>query len=245
MEITFSPIGIIHSCFKEKFGIPRQAGLVDDAIAEIELYPPYDREETLKGLEGFSHIWVIFIFHDHLGKGWKPMVRPPRLGGNHKMGVFATRSGFRPNPIGLSAVKLTSIKKRPKKVTLNIKGVDFLDKTPVLDIKPYLPYADAIDAASGGYASKEPACSLKVEFSPEALLVCLEKEKKGIPNFKRFIRSILENDPRPAYYSHNPQPRKQFGIRVFDVDVKWKIEGEKIIVTTIQNLTSATKNFLL
>ena len=169
------------------------------------------------------------------------MVRPPRLGGNKKIGVFATRSGFRPNPIGLSAVNLTSISKKNGKFMLHLKGVDFLDKTPVLDIKPYLPYADNIHNASTGFAANPPSRKLKVEFSPQALLVCREMERKGTSNLERLIRKILEIDPHPAYYDTRTTSKKQFGMRIFDVDVKWEIKGENLIVTNIEKVRNGYK----
>ncbi len=237
MELTFSPIGIIHSCFKEKFGIPRQAGIIDDITAELELYPPYNQINALDGLENFSHIWVVFIFHKNLGKEWKPMVRPPRLGGNKKLGVFATRSGFRPNPIGLSAVKLKSITRTDGKTILILNGVDFMDKTPVLDIKPYIPYADMIQNAVPGFAADAPTGKLNVIFSPRARLFCRENQKKGLPpDMERFITKILEIDPRPAYCATSPNPKKQFGMRLFDIDVKWEVKGNNIVVTSIETV---------
>ena len=163
---TFAPIGVIHSCFKEKFGIPRQPGLVPAARAVLELLPPYNRAEAVRGLEGFSHIWVSFVFHACLDAPWKPTVRPPRLGGNRRLGVFATRSTHRPNPIGLSAVELERIETGPGRVLLHLKGADLMDGTPVLDIKPYLPYSDVIPGATGGFAAEAPARSVRGEFQP-------------------------------------------------------------------------------
>ena len=163
---SFEPVGVIHSCFKEKFGIPRQPGLAPDARAVLELLPPYNRAEAVRGLEGFSHVWLSFIFHACLGEPWKPTVRPPRLGGNRRLGVFATRSTHRPNPIGLSAVELEKIEAAPGRVLLHLKGVDLLDGTPVLDIKPYLPYSDNIPGALGGFAPEMPAAPFEVSFAP-------------------------------------------------------------------------------
>lgn len=139
MTFSFQPIGVIHSCFKEKFGIPRQSGLVTAAQATLELHAPYDCPEALVELEGFSHIWVTFVFHQSMRDNWKATVRPPRLGGNQRIGVFASRSPFRPNPIGLSAVQLESIDCKDGHCQLQLRGADLLDGTPVLDIKPYVP----------------------------------------------------------------------------------------------------------
>ncbi len=236
LEPTIQQIGIIHSCFKEKFGIPRQAGLVTEAKAELEILSPYDREEAFRGLTEFSHIWILFIFHA-INNEWKTCVRPPRLGGNKKIGVFATRSGFRPNNIGLSAVKLKSIVKKKNKIIITIKGGDFLDQTPVLDIKPYLPYADKISKATGGFASEAPTKKNEVEFTPDAYVTCREKEKSRYPYLQKLITQILENDPRPAYYSQKPS-RNIFGMKIYDIDVKWKISKDKIIVFAITNCHS-------
>lgn len=233
MSFTLRPIGIIHSCFKEKFGIPRQAGLVKDASATLELYPEFAIKEAIRGLEGFSHIWVLFIFHQSPAKVWKPTVRPPRLGGNKKVGVFASRSPFRPNPIGLSAVKLIKIETEKKRILLRLKGVDLLDKTPVMDIKPYLPYSDIIDFAKGGFALTAPEAGLEVEFTPKAQKLCDNNSEK-YPDLKKIIVQILENDPRPAYYSSQKAgSEKLFGIKIFDFDLKWRIEKNKIRVVDL------------
>ncbi len=140
----FAPIGIVRSCFREKFGIPRQPGLAPAARATLELLPPHNQPAAVRGLEDFSHVWLVFVFHGVPASRWQPTVRPPRLGGNRRLGVFATRSPFRPNPIGLSVVALDRIVTGQGRVALHLSGVDVLDGTPVLDIKPYLPYADRV-----------------------------------------------------------------------------------------------------
>ena len=151
MRYSFDPIGIVHSPFKEKFGIPRQPGLVPEAKARLEVLPPYDRSEAFCGLEDFSHIWVTFVFHEAICTRWQPTVRPPRLGGNRRIGVFSSRSPFRPNPIGMSVVALEGISNIEGKIELQLAGVDLLDGTPVLDIKPYIPYADSLPDARSGF----------------------------------------------------------------------------------------------
>ena len=151
---SLDQVGVIHSCFKEKFATPRQPGLVTAALAQVELIEPFNQIDTVDGLEGFSHIWLSFIFHQTLGQGWKPKVRPPRLGGNKKLGVFATRSTFRPNPLGLSLVKLESID-TSKGVILHVSGADLIDQTPIVDIKPYLPWVESEPTAQSGFASDE------------------------------------------------------------------------------------------
>lgn len=234
MIVSMQPIGFIRSCFPEKFGIPRQAGLVGEAHATLELIPPFDTPEAVRGLEEFSHVWLIFVFHAHLENGWKPTVRPPRLGGNKRLGVFATRSPFRPNPIGLSAVELEEIVTEKGRPILHLRGVDLLDGTPVLDIKPYLPYADALPGASGGFAAGRPGPSLQVEFAPEALRACRAEEARGrklIP----LIRQILENDPRPAYYANRPGPHS-FGMRLLEFELQWQVKDKRIEVLSVKKI---------
>lgn len=228
---TFEPIGIIHSCFREKFGIPRQPGLVPEAKAVLELLPPYNRAEAVRGLEDFSHVWITFVFHACMDKQWTPTVRPPRLGGNRRLGVFATRSTHRPNPIGLSAVALERIETAPGVVKLHLAGVDLMDGTPVLDIKPYLPYSDSLPAASGGFAQAAPVEQFEVEFSKAARDRC-DAEKDRIPDLQALISRILACDPRPAYYGKGGG-KGAFGVKLFDFDVKWEIDGNRVRVTDI------------
>ena len=238
--LTITPIGIVHSCFKEKFGIPRQAGLITDATATLELLPPYNQEDALRGLEGFSHLWLLFIFHQNLRDSWKPTVRPPRLGGNQRMGVFATRSSFRPNPIGMSAVELAGISKNSGKLLLHLKGVDLLDGTPIIDIKPYLPYADQIPAATSGFAPDTPEATLAVEFSASALLACQMLERAGYANLRHLIHQILQSDPRPAYYTATTK-KTEFILRLFDLAITWRVvTPDKAIVSIIQPESDAT-----
>ncbi|OEU77717.1 MAG: tRNA-Thr(GGU) m(6)t(6)A37 methyltransferase TsaA [Desulfuromonadales bacterium C00003107] len=232
MEIHFETIGTIRSCYKEKFGIPRQAGLVPTATATLELLAPFNRAEAFTGLEGFSHLWLLFLFHGNDYKGWKTTVRPPRLGGNARLGVFATRSPFRPNPIGLSAVKLERIEQHAGKVTLHLKGVDLLDGTPVIDIKPYLPYADAIATASGGFAAEAPKGELAVHFLPQPEQICQVLEKDRYPGLRQLIIDTLRSDPRPAYYQKRPK-KSCFGMKLFDFDLRWEHDDDGITVIEI------------
>lgn len=226
-NFNFTSIGIVHSCYKEKFGIPRQPGLVSSP-ATIEIHLEYSQDEAFRELDSFSHIWVSFVFHGIDNKKWKPTVRPPRLGGNQRIGVFATRSMFRPNPIGLSVVELKSIERRDGVVILNIKGGDFLDGSPVIDIKPYIPYADSISTASSGYATEKPEIKFEVIFSDEVIIE-LSKIEEKYPEIRKIITEILQLDPRPAYQSKN----KQFAIKLYDYDLKWHIEEKTIIVTKL------------
>ena len=237
VKFDFQPIGIIRSCFPEKFGIPRQPGLVKEATASLELLPPYDRSEALEGLEAFSHVWLIFVFHASLKETWKATVRPPRLGGNKRVGVFASRSMFRPNPIGLSVVELECIDTTSEQPRLLLKGVDLLDGTPVLDIKPYLPYVDAIPNAHGGYAHDMPQPRLQVKFSSAAIAQCVSYENT-YPNLRTLIMQVLELDPRPAYYDKE-HSSKEFGMRLLDFDIKWCINGEQVEVLAIELVTES------
>ena len=229
MSHTFSPIGVIRSCFKDKFGIPRQSGLATTAAATLEIYAPYDRMEALRGLETVSHIWILFVFHANGQKRWSPTVRPPRLGGNRRMGVFATRSGFRPNPIGMSAVRLTGMNRQNGITRLHLQGIDLLDGTPVLDIKPYLPYADAIAGAKAGFAQNRPEPTLEVVFLPRARTACREKSETWGMDIETLIVEVLAIDPRPAYTAGSDRSR-DFGIRLLDFDLRWRIDGHTAVV---------------
>ena len=223
----FDAIGRVHSPFKEKFGIPRQPGLVPEINAVLELLPPFDRSETVSGLQGYSHIWVQFVFHQTVQDQWQPTVRPPRLGGNRRVGVFASRSPFRPNPIGLSVVKLDAVRCAAGRVELAVSGVDMVDGTPVLDIKPYIPYVDSIPDALSGFASVPPEHPLDVYVLPAA-----EEQLRLRPDAARLrvlIKSILEADPRPAYVGES-QPDRVYGIRLYDFDLRWRVEGNRVEV---------------
>lgn len=232
MTVILEPIGIIRSCFKEKFGIPRQPGLVREARATLELLPPFDRPEAVRGLAGFSHIWIIFIFHA-IGQGtWRPTVRPPRLGGNRRIGVFASRSGFRPNPVGISAVELAALRFPDNRAVLDIRGGDLLDGTPVVDIKPYLPYADSRPAACAGYAPTPPDPHLPVLFSSRAQAACRRYRPGDGTDLQALITALLQADPRPAYHRAHPEDRG-YGLRIFDLDVHWRVQATAIVVEAI------------
>ncbi|NOU35806.1 MAG: tRNA (N6-threonylcarbamoyladenosine(37)-N6)-methyltransferase TrmO [Kiritimatiellaceae bacterium] len=221
--MNIEPVGIIRSCFKEKFGIPRQPGLIKSATATLELLPPYNVAEALRGIEKFSHLWIVFAFHESICETFQPTVRPPRLGGNTRLGVFATRSPFRPNPIGLSVVELKAV----RGTTLELIGGDFLDGTPVLDIKPYIPYADSIPGARGGFADDAPEPVNTVALTPEAQTVFQTLEK----NQQQLITDVLSYNPRPAY--QDDDPARIFGTRLFDFDVKWKHAGKSVTIISI------------
>ena len=220
-------IARVRSDFKEKFGIPRQSGLSESTLARIVFEPEYRVPESLRGLEGFSHLWLIWEFSEAVREDWSPTVRPPRLGGNARMGVFATRSPFRPNPIGLSAVKLIGIERvEGLGDTLVIAGADILDSTPVYDIKPYLPYADAHPDAVGGFAGDAPQ-RLKVLF-PEELSVELPEELHAA------VTDLLSLDPRPRY-QHDPE--RVYGMSYGGYNVKFTVDGDTLYVRGIDKET--------
>ena len=216
---TFTTIGVVHSCYQQKFGIPRQPGLVTEATARIELLPPFNRLDIIDGLEQFSHIWVQFIFHACIQENWKAKIRPPRLGGKTKMGVFATRATHRPNPLGLSVVKLGAIYHENNKVFIELHGADLLDGTPIVDIKPYLPYVDSIADADGGFAPTSTEHQ-PVIFSSLALQQCDEYQQKTTRPIANLIRQIVAQDPRPSYL-HNKDNRIH-GIQLWDLNIKWQ-----------------------
>lgn len=234
MAFTFSPIGIIHSPFKEKFGVPRQPGLIPHVRATLELLPPYDREAALDGLEGFSHLWLVFAFHATADAGWRPTVRPPRLGGNARVGVFASRSTHRPNPIGLSVVELEDYGREDGKLVLHIKGADLIEGTPVLDIKPYVPYADSHPDARAGFAAEAPEPRLEVRFTPDAERA-VEARADAQPELRSLIVGILRLDPRPAYRDAEPEDRV-YGMRLMDFDLRWRVEGEQAVVVELREM---------
>ncbi len=238
-EIRFIPIGIVHSPFKEKFGIPRQPGLVREIRGRIELLPPCNHADCVRGLEQFSHIWVLFLFHDTAAAGWRPTVRPPRLGGKTRVGVFASRSNFRPNPIGQSVVRLESIDTTSGNVILDISGHDLLDETPVLDIKPYLGYADCIPDSRDGYAQSAPS-SLRVVFTKAAEAQCHQLEASGHGDIAGMLQALLVQDPRPAFHGRRGLD-KRYGMRLGDLDVKFEVRGDELIVTGVSTETNGDK----
>lgn len=229
---TFKPIGILHSCYGEKFGIPRQPGIVNSAIATLELLTPYNTPDAVRGLDGFSHLWVLFLFHQSAREQWKATVRPPRLGGNKRVGIFATRSNFRPNPIGLSVVEIQQIQTENDGVTITLRGGDFLDGTPVLDIKPYIPYADSLPLAQDGFATGAPLPENRVQFSDEADASCRASENEQRPALRQLITDLLSYNPRPAYQSEDP--KRCYGTRLFDLNIRWTQTNGLVIVQSIE-----------
>ena len=216
-------IGHVRSDFPEKFGIPRQAGIVDALESAIIFEPEYRREEALRGLEGFSHIWVIWQFSEAVRDSWSPTVRPPRLGGNARMGVFATRSPFRPNALGLSCVRLIGIEHSEEHgAYLRIAGADMLDGTPVYDIKPYIPYADSRPEALSGFAP-DSGKKLHVEYADGTLA--------AVPEGKRAaLTGVLSNDPRPRYQN---DPERVYALDFAGLEIKFTVSGETLTVKNI------------
>lgn len=219
MEFTFPAIGIIHSCFKEKFGIPRQPGLAPLARGRLELLPPYDDPVALEGLDTCSHIWLQFVFHANSRAHWKPKVKPPRLGGNKSVGVFATRSPTRPSPIGLSVVKLTGITHVGGKSWLELAGIDLLDGTPVLDIKPYVPYVDRV-AEAYNHLAPAPPSPIAVHLPADVLAQCAAYQQRTGVDLAELIRQVLQQDPRPPY--QQPEPERIYGMKLLELDLRWR-----------------------
>lgn len=217
-------IAHIHTDFTSKFGIPRQSGLVDELEATIIFEPEYRNPDALRGIEEYSHLWLIWEFSECADKDWSPTVRPPRLGGNKRMGVFATRSPFRPNPVGLSSVKLIGIEKTAEYgCILRVAGADMLDGTPIYDIKPYLPYVDSHPEASNGFALGEKDGRLTVDF-PDNLLEMIPHSKQ------KALIEVLAQDPRPGYQN---EPERVYGIEFAGIDVRFTVDGEKLKVVEV------------
>ena len=225
--MTLKVIAHIHTAFPTKFGIPRQSGLVEELRGEIVFTPEYRNPDALRGLEDFSHIWLVWQFSGAVRESWSPTVRPPRLGGNTRVGVFATRSPFRPNPLGLSSVKLLKVEPNtPQGPVLTVGGADLLDGTPIFDIKPYLPYVDAHPDARGGFTDTTKFYTLQVQAEPEVL--------EQIPADKRdALLGVLRSDPRPSY-QHDPE--RLYGLSFGGVEVKFKVNGDVLTVVSTGKL---------
>lgn len=226
--IPMKTIAVMRSSFPTKFGIPRQSGLVEGLRSTIVFAPEYRNPDALRGLEGFSHLWLIWSFSQAIRAQWSPTVRPPRLGGNTRMGVFATRSPFRPNPIGLSAVKLEGIELHtPDGPLLHVSGADLLDGTPIFDIKPYLPYADAHPEATGGFAAGGEDYRLTVDFPPDLLERLSPEDRLALPG-------VLEQDPRPSYQD---APDRVYGMAFGSWEVKFSVQGKRLTVLSLEPRT--------
>lgn len=234
MHSTFHHIGLIHSPYKEKFAVPRQPGLVNCAKAELEILAPYNDINAFSGLEAFSHLWLIFLFHKNPTKdnNWSPTVRPPRLGGNERMGVFATRSPFRPNPIGLSQVRYHGLKQIGGKIFLQLSEIDLVDGTPIIDIKPYIPYADSNPAALAGFAQEKPESIMDVQFSIFALQK-VQQVSTRYPELHQLIKEVLQQDPRPAY-KKNKVDSKVYAVHLSDFNISWRNDDSTVTVLDIE-----------
>lgn len=233
--LQYRPIGFVSSPFKQKFAIPRQPNLVREAKGQVILEKEFACRDSLREIETFSHIWLLFHFHATAEQGWTPTVQPPRLGGKTRVGVFASRSPFRPNAIGMSVVELLDIGEKEGQLVINVAGIDLLDGTPILDIKPYLPYADSIEDAAGGFAERPPGSEMAVRFSTEAES-SLDECKADYPELRQFITAILRQDPRPAWRVKE-QDEKRYGMSLFDLNIKWELTQEAITVISINKET--------
>lgn len=229
---AFKPVAILRSPYKQKFAIPRQPNLVREAIGELVFAPEFADPNCLRGLEQFSHLWLVFLFHETEAQGWSPTVTPPRLGGSTKVGVFASRSTFRPNPLGLSVVEFLEYKQAGKELILRVRGIDLLDGTPIIDIKPYLPYADAVPGARGGYAPEAPPAQLRVEFSAEARHQ-LQLHGNVHAELEKFITAVLTQDPRPAVHVRQAQDR-EYAMFLHDLNIRWQVVGDLCTVTALE-----------
>ena len=217
-------IARVHSDFPSNFGVPRQSGLVEDLTSTLVFEPEFRSEDALRGLEGFSHLWLVWVFHQAAQRDWSPTVRPPRLGGNARMGVFATRSPFRPNPIALSAVRLDGVERTEAWGTvLRLRGADLVDGTPVLDVKPYLPYADCVPDALGGFAAAPAAPALAVDIPPDLL-------ERVPPERRRALLGVLAQDPRPRYQK---DPDRVYGFGFAGLEVRFSVADGVLTVREI------------
>lgn len=223
MGICITPIGQIHTDLSEKFGVPRQSGLVEDLVGRITFEPTYRNAEAFRELEGFSHIWILWHFSQCADAPWHPTVRPPRLGGNKRVGVFASRSPFRPNGIGLSCVRLLKIEKVNGGVSLLVSGVDMVDGTPILDIKPYVPVADCRPEASQGYTEQTRTHQLQVRW--QAKTADLSEQQRCA------LQGLLENDPRPGY---EEDPQKIYGLSFANHQIRFRVCDGILMVENIE-----------
>ncbi len=223
-NVTIQVIARMHSDFATKFGIPRQSGLVEELRSTIVFEPEFRNPDALRGIEDFSHLWIIWQFSGAVRQGWSPTVRPPRLGGNTRMGVFATRSPFRPNNLGLSSVKLLGVEHTEKYGTvLHVGGADLMDGTPIFDIKPYIPYGDCHTDATGGFTDKAGEFLMEVDFPP-ALLSKLPQEKQEA------AKGVLSHDPRPSYQR---KPGRVYGLTFAGFDIRFTVEENRLTVTEV------------
>jgi tRNA-Thr(GGU) m(6)t(6)A37 methyltransferase TsaA len=228
---TFHTIGRVQSPLKEKFGLPRQPGLVPALKGQIEIFPPYDRDEAFKELSGYSHIWLVSVFHLAIREQWQPTVRPPRLGGNERVGVFASRAPYRPNPIGLSLCALHGIERCAGRLVLSISGCDLVDGTPLLDIKPYIPYTDSVTDARAGFVDEVPRNLLEVAWAAQAQQQ-LQKLSAVYPDLHDLVQALVAQDPRPAYQRETLM--HEYGMRLYDCNIRFSVTGMVATILSIE-----------
>lgn len=227
MDVNIQVIARMHSEFATKFGIPRQSGLVEELKSTIVFEPEFRNPDALRGIEDFSHLWIIWQFSEAVRQGWSPTVRPPRLGGNTRMGVFATRSPFRPNNLGLSSVKLLGVEQTAEFGTvLHVGGADLMDGTPIFDIKPYIAYGDSHPEAKGGFTDTAGEFLLSVEF-PEELLVKLPADKQDA------AKAVLSHDPRPSYQR---KPDRVYGLTFSGFDIRFQVQDDTLTVVEVNQV---------
>ena len=227
-EISFKVIARVKSDFHDKFGIPRQSGLLKSLRSTIVFEPDFRNADALRGLDGFSHLWLLWIFSENVRDSWKPTVRPPRLGGNTRLGVFATRSSFRPNPLAMSCVKIERVNLVGEGApSITVSGADLMDGTPIVDIKPYLPYADSVPEATGGFAEAVRFNKLNVEFASATTGVNFPADKKTA------LVELLSEDPRPAYQK---DADRIYGIRFAGFEIKFRVQGDHLTVVAMSPL---------
>ena len=236
-SFKFDAIALVESPYQEKFAIPRQPNLVSAAKGRVVLIGDANNSELVRDIEQFSHLWLLFIFHGTQAQGWKPLVRPPRLGGNVKTGVLATRSTFRPNPIGMSVVKLDKVTTIKKQTILHISGLDLLNGTPIVDIKPYVPYSDAIVDADAGFAQQQPEAGLSVVFSEQAQ-ADLKQYNQRDGELALLIEQVLRQDPRPAY-KQGKADDKVYGMSLYDLNIQWQLTALDSVL--VLNITQSSK----
>ena len=231
--LTLTPVAYTRSCFRDKFAVPRQPGLTGNAWADLVIEPPFNREDAFRGLETCSHLWLTFQFHQAVRAEWRPVVRPPRLGGNRKVGVFASRSPFRPNSLGLSVVRNEGLVRRGDELILRIRDHDLIDGTPILDIKPYLPFADSVPQARIGWAGEDAPERLPVRFSTEAQTQLAALPEERYPDLKGLIEDVTSYDPRPSFRRGRQDEDRIYGAHLYDLNVRFRFEPVGVVILTV------------
>ncbi|MCU0255057.1 MAG: tRNA (N6-threonylcarbamoyladenosine(37)-N6)-methyltransferase TrmO [Acidobacteria bacterium] len=232
-RIEISPVAFARTPFRERFGIPRQPGLVPEVPGRLVFLPPYDRPEAVEGLVVFSHVWLLFGFHANEEPNGTLTVRPPRLGGNRRVGVFASRSPYRPNRLGLSVVRLEGIDLTEPGPVLRLRGLDLLDGTPVYDVKPYVPYTDALPHATGGFAADAiPRLPVRFAAAADAQLAARPDREEA----RAVIVAVLALDPRPGYRQGETESRRALGMRLYDFDLRWRVAAGEVEVLELRPL---------